>query len=182
MGIFDFFKKDKADDIDSITDLTLDKLQIGYFVDFDLTTYEVTAYNIYDWGDGDLSYEWQLTNGDEVVYLEKESDDEDFWSLNKKIPFSSLDPSVRESILEKGDPPDVVIFEGVSFYIEEMGGGHFLKNGQGSGQPLLRWGYVDDEGGRLLGIEQWGEDEFDASTGIPVEEYQFTNILPRQIH
>ncbi|MFH1134725.1 MAG: DUF4178 domain-containing protein [Pseudomonadota bacterium] len=182
MGIFDFFKKDKEDEIDPLKDLTLDKLQVGYFVDFDLSTWEVTGYNIYDWGDGDVSREWQLSSSEELLYLEKESDDEDYWSLNKKISFADLDPVVKKTILEKSDPPDVVVFEGVSFYIEEMAGGHFLKGGQGTGTPLLRWGYVDEEGGRLLGIEQWGDNEFEASTGIPVEEYQFTNILPRKIH
>ena len=38
----------------------------------------------------------------------------------------------------------------------------------------------NDPGKKYLGIEQWGENDFEASLGEPVEEYQFTNILPRE--
>jgi hypothetical protein len=59
-----------------------------------------------------------------------------------------------------------------------MGGGKFLKNGTGSGKELLSWDYENDSGDKLLSVEQWGEEDFEASVGYPVEEYQFLNILP----
>ena len=46
---------------------------------------------------------------------------------------------------------------------------------------MLRWSYEDEEGEVYLGIEQWGEWDFDATVGKPVEEYQFTNILPGSV-
>jgi hypothetical protein len=82
--------------------------------------------------------------------------------------------------LDNGDPPEELVFEGVTYYLEEMAGGQFQKDGIGEGQDLLRWSYEDDDGdSSYLGIEQWGEDDFEASSGFKVEEYQFTNILPR---
>ena len=150
-------------------------------VDYDLKTWEVVAYNYYDWGGGDLSHEWQLKNGDgKVLFLEKESDDEDEWNLNQKIPFGRLGSKIKDQILEAGDPPNEIVFEGKTYYMEEMAGGHFHKDGQGPGKELLRWSYEDDEGRGYLGIDQWGEEDFEASLGEPVEEYQFTNILPRE--
>ncbi len=179
MGIRDFFKKNKTTELDPLTDLSLAKLKVGYLVDYDLKTWEVVACNHYDWGGGDISHEWQLTSGDEVVYLEMESDDEEEWSLNRKIAFGRLDPEVKKHILETQDPPEEIVFEGTTYYMEEMTGGHFYKNGQGPGKELLRWSYEDDKGRSYLGIEQWGEQDIDASAGKPVDEYQFTNILPR---
>jgi hypothetical protein len=85
---------------------------------------------------------------------------------------------VRQAILENGDPPDQVMYQGVTYFFEEMAGGAFLKNGQGPGRNLLRWDYEDEEGENYLTIEQWGEDDFLAYAGRPVQEYQFTNILP----
>ena len=180
MGIFDFLKKDKDKGPDPISGLSLKNMKAGYLVDYDLKTWEVTAYNVYDWGEGDKSYEWQLASGDEVVYLEVEFDDEDDWSLNRKLPFGKIGSKVRDHIIEHGDPPDEVVVDGTTYYLEEMAGGHFLKDGEGLGQPMLRWDFEDDSGKKYMGIEQWGEEDFEASTGIPVEEYQFSNILPRE--
>jgi hypothetical protein len=180
MGIRDFFRKDKKKEPDPLKDLSLSELKVGYLLDYDLKTWEVTAYNYYDWGGGDISHEWQLRSGDEVVYLEKESGDEEEWSLNRKIAFASLGSGLKEQIIENGDPPEEMVFEGTAFTMEEMAGGHFHQDGQGPGKELLRWSYEDDEGRRYLGVEQWGEEDFDATVGEPVEEYQFTNILPRE--
>ncbi len=180
MGIKDLFKKDKKKEFDPLKDLSLAMLKVGYMVDYDMKTWEVEAYNYYDWGGGDISHEWQLKSGDEVVYLENESDDDEEWSLNRKIAFSSLGSEVKEHILEAGDPPEEIVFEGTTFYREESGGGHFYKDSAGPSKELLRWSYEDDEGQSYLGIEQWGEEDFDATLGEPVEEYQFVNILPRE--
>ena len=109
MGWKDLFKKDKDTGPDPVTGLTLGKMKAGYVVDYDLKSWEVTAYNSYDWGDGDLSHEWQLKNSDQVLYLELESDDEDDWSLNRKLPFHKLGAGIKEYIMENGDPPDELV-------------------------------------------------------------------------
>jgi hypothetical protein len=181
MGLLDFFSKKKKgdEDTDSIADLGLSDLKAGYMVDYDLATYQVEAHNFYDWGKGDKSYEWQLKGIDTTYFLEVEDEDEKEWSLNRKIAFGKLDPQVKESILESGDPPREITLDGVTYYQEEMAGGHFHKDCQPeNGREFLRWSYEDDDGSKYLSIEQWGEMEFEAYTGIPVEPYQFSNILP----
>jgi hypothetical protein len=45
---------------------------------------------------------------------------------------------------------------------------------------MIYWDYADASGEKLLAIEQWGEDEFEAAVGRSVQEYEFTNILPRE--
>ncbi|MBW1709820.1 MAG: DUF4178 domain-containing protein [Deltaproteobacteria bacterium] len=181
MGFKDLFKKKGAPRLDPLSDLTLSNLKKGYFVDYDLRTWEVTACNYYEFGEGDVTREWQLKDDEETIYLELESDDEQYWSLNRKIPFGRLGSNIKDYILENGDPPDEIVFEGETYYLDETGAGHFFKDELEPGQEFIRWSYVDDPGKKLLDIEQWGEKDFEASVGEQVEEYQFTNILPREI-
>ncbi len=178
MGWKDLFRKKDSDKEDLLEKYTLSNLKVGYLVDFDLKTWKVTSSSYYDWGSGDITYEWQLKSFDETIYLEKESDDEDVWSVSKKIPFSKIGHKIKAHIIENDDPPEQIVFEGKTFNLEETGGGHFYKDKNTPGQKLLKWDYIDDSGQNFLTIEQWGESDFEASTGIPVEEYQFTNILP----
>ncbi len=179
MGIKDFFKKkkpkiEKAPEIN----LVLSDLKSGYYLDYDMKTWQVTSYNFYDWGSGDFTYEWQLTSADEVIYLEREPDDEDYWSVSTKISISRLNSEIKESIMDSGDPPDEITFENTTYYLEESSGGHFHKDGKTKSRKMLRWSYEDDSGEKFLGIEQWGEADFEASMGKKAEEYQFSDILP----
>jgi hypothetical protein len=180
MGWKDLFRKNKkqSPETDPLKDYHLKKLEPGYYVDYDMKTWQVTSHDIYEWGSGDITHEWQLKSADEIIYLELESDDEDYWSISRKIAFSRLGNAVKNYLMKHDDPPDEINFEGTLYYLEEMGGGKFLKNGTGSGKELLSWDYENDSGDKLLSVEQWGEEDFEASVGYPVEEYQFLNILP----
>ena len=104
MGLFDKLKRKKEEpDID----ITLSKLKVGYLLDYDLKTWEVTEYNKYDWGDDVYSYEWELTTSDEVLYLEREDDEDEVeWTMVKKIPIRSIDSGLGKYIQEHEDPPD----------------------------------------------------------------------------
>ncbi|MEZ4761905.1 MAG: DUF4178 domain-containing protein [Calditrichia bacterium] len=55
-------------------------------LNIDLKTWQVTAYNKYDFGDGLWSEEWELTSGREKIWLEKHEDDEVEWTVSKKLP------------------------------------------------------------------------------------------------
>jgi len=178
MGWKKIFKKKSEKEPAPLTDISLSGLKPGCFVDWNLKTWEVVSYGYYDWGDGEVSHEWQLETSDETIYLEFESDDEDFWSVSKKISFKKLEPGIKEMIIKNNEPPDQITFDGVTYYLEESGGGHFFKNETESGQELISWDYEDDGGKKFLTIEQWGENSFEASVGFSVEEYQFTDILP----
>ena len=96
MGLRDLFgKKGKDKDTDAepdpIADLVLDKLKVGYLVDYDLKTWEVTGYCRYEF-DGNIVKEWEITaGGREKRYLELA---DGRWSLAKK---SSSAPSTVTS-------------------------------------------------------------------------------------
>lgn len=177
MGWKDLFKKKATQPSHDVTHLSLADLRPGFMVDYDMTTWQVTAAHTYDWGEDDLTFEWQLKSHDDVIYLEREPDDEDYWSISRKIPIGKIGTRTIEHIRSHGDPPDQVRVDEITYYLEESGGGYFLENGKGPGKELLKWDFADDTGKKFLSIEQWSETDFEASLGITVEEYQFTHLL-----
>jgi hypothetical protein len=180
MGLFDFFKKKRKPD--PLAGLTLRGIRPGFFVDYDMKTWEVTAYSAYDWGDGDLTYEWQLKSHDETIYLEREPDDEDYWTISRKVPVSKIGDTVLDRIIADDDPPEEIVVDSRRYTLDESGGGHYFRNAEGigteTGRELIKWDFIDDSETATLTIERWGEKEFEVSMGTPVEEYQFTDILP----
>ena len=177
MGFFDKFKQ-KEDDFDPLRDLELSKLKVGYFVDFDLKTWEVTAYYRTDFGEGYISHEWEFTSGREKWYLERSEDDEVEWSFSKKIPIGMIEGDVRNHIIENEDPPNEIVCKGKTYYLDESGSAHFYEGGKGEGKGFIYWDFIDEEDEKFLTIEQWDETEFEAAMGYYVEEFQFTSILP----
>ncbi len=186
MGFTDFFRKKKKPEptFDPLKDLVLSKLKPGYFLDYDLKTWTVKRYNVYDWGDGLITEEWELKSGNETCYLDREEDDEVEWALSHRLPFKKLDTdgSIAQAIKNNDDPPDEITYEGKTYYLEESSGGYFQRDGKGIGTEFLTWNFEVESGNEFINIEQWGENDFSASLGIYVEEYQFSNILPGTDH
>ena len=105
MRIRDFFRDKKDEPLDPLKDLILSKLQPGFMVDYDMKTWQVTAHNKYDYGEGYTSEEWELTGAGEAWYLERYEDDKVEWSFCKKIPIGSIEDDIRKHIIETDDPP-----------------------------------------------------------------------------
>lgn len=181
MGIFDMFKdKNEDNDFDPLADLELAKMKVGYYVDYDLKTWEVTACNRYDYGDGLYGDEWELTAGREKIFLERTEDDEVCWSVSKKMPIGKVDGNIHRYIMDNDDPPNEIVVEATSYYLDESGSAYFMKGGRGPKIGFIQWEFIDDDEDNFIAIEQWGEEEFEAARGRYVEEYEFSNILPGQ--
>ncbi len=165
--------------LDPFTDLVLEKMRPGYLVDYELRTWEVTARHHADLGDGLRMDSWEIRAEGEVRYLSRIEADGTFWTLTRKVPIGMVDSKLRSYIQDNGDPPQQIDFSGVSYALDSYGGAKFFRNGHGAPIPFLYWDYKDESGSRLLSIEQWGDIDFEAYVGGNVEEYQFSNILPR---
>ena len=176
----DLLKKKGQKKPDIIKGLSIKTMKAGFLLDFDLKTWEVTSVNHYDWG-GDLTYEWQLKTHDDTLYLEFEDDDEDLFSVSRKIPIGKIDKKIIDQIIKDGDPPEEIQFDGTPYFLDETAGGKFYKDRGEMGKEMVKWDFIDDSGKKYLTIEQWGEADFEASEGYPAYEYQFTNLLPGKL-
>ena len=100
MGLTDrlFGKKKVDEEPDPLADLVLKKLKVGYLVDYDLQTWQVTSYCRYTFsGKDDSVEEWELTSAGELRYLERA---DGAWSLSRKISIGDLDGDIRRHILD----------------------------------------------------------------------------------
>ncbi len=178
MSLRDFFKKKEDKTPDPISGLTLANMKSGYFVDYDMETWRVVSLGKYNWGSGDITWEWQLESHDDTIFLERESDDIDYWTVSKKLSFQKLDPGIKKRFIESDDPPETIVFDKQKYYLSETGGALYYKDNANSGREMFKWDYADDTEQFWLTIEQWGERDYELSQGKKVEEYQFSNILP----
>ncbi|MBF0102008.1 MAG: DUF4178 domain-containing protein [Desulfobacterales bacterium] len=176
-----WFTKKSSKKIEPNIDLTISNLKPGFFVDYDSKTWEVSAYNYYEWGIRDRTDEWQLKHSNDVIYLQREIDDEDKWTICAKIPMNKMDTTLTAYIIQHGDPPDQLVYDEKEYHFEESGVGYYYKNCAPPAFELIKWDFIDEYGTNFISIEQWGEIEFNVSIGMEVKEYHFTNILPREI-
>lgn len=179
MGFFDFLtgRNKELKGPDPLHDLILEKMQLGYLVDYDLKTWTVTERHRYDF-EGERTDEWELTAGDEVLYLERSEEDEVEWSLSRKIPIGRIEGDMRRHIIDHDDPPAQIVCKGKTYYLDSSGPGYFFKDCKGSGEGFIYWDFIDEDDESFVTIEQWGERDFEAAEGHWVEEYQFGHILP----
>ncbi|MEM7351308.1 MAG: DUF4178 domain-containing protein [Acidobacteriota bacterium] len=179
MGFLDRFRKPQdPPELDPLKDLVLAKLKVGYLVDYDLRTWQVTDYARYRFNDGRESEEWELTAERDKRYLELASDDADVWTLSEDIPVGALGGGVRQHILDHDDPPEQVTYQGRVYYSEGSNGGQLIPGGGGPRRDLIQWELLDESEEHFLSIMQWSETEVTAVAGIFVEDYQFSDILP----
>ncbi len=156
------------------TEYTLDTMQIGYLVDYDLQTWEVQGLGTCDY-EGHETQEWELRCGDQWRFLEK---DEEVWVLTAKIPLRDLAEPVAAAIAETGDPPEALHYQERSYRATGSSAGEYREGGKGLGHEFVSWSYETGDGKRVLFLSQWGERDFRAYEGEYVEEYQFSDILP----
>jgi hypothetical protein len=123
--------------------------------------------------------EWVLRSGDDVRFLEgTEEDGRTRWTWTRSIDLTEIAEPVADFLVRGDDPPEEIHFEGMLYQGVESSAGLFLQNGEGPEREFIVWTYEAD-GERVLFISQWGERDFSAYQGSYVEEYQFTDILPK---
>jgi hypothetical protein len=173
--IFDFFKRKKPRDSESVT---MDTIVRGCIFEFQGETWQVRAIHEYEWEGGGKTREYECAHATDCIFVEKDEDETDSWLVTRRKPASELDSMVIEMIIERGKPPVSVQHGGVSYRLVEESAAYFKSNGEGDEKPLVVFDYEDSAETLSLSIEQWGEREFQLAIGEYVEEFRFANILP----
>ena len=98
MGMFDIFKSKKEEEYE--IDIALKDIEIKDMLDFEANTYTVEKKYHNHYG-ATKTTEWQLksADGQALIYLEMEDDDEVEWSVSRKAEFSELGIDKNEFIL-----------------------------------------------------------------------------------
>ncbi len=179
MGLRKWFggRQSEAEDEPAYKEYSLSTMRVGFLVDYDLRTWQVTGRGSYDY-DGYTTEEWELQADGQVCFLERALEDgQAYWTLTRAIGIGEIEGDIAAAIIANGDPPDAVQFAGDEYVGSASEAGLYRKEGVDAEREFVNWSFEGAEG-QVLFISQWGERDFAAYAGMEVEEYQFTDILP----
>ncbi|WP_299109276.1 DUF4178 domain-containing protein [uncultured Tenacibaculum sp.] len=180
MGFFDLFKNNKKEEekhYDPI-DIKVTDLENGYLLDYDLETWTVTKMSEYDWGDSHFSREFLIESKGKKCFLHIEEDDELIISLSEELKYRKLGPTVTDYIDTNGKPPKQIVHQDITYYLDEEAPGYYRNVENENWEELISFYYLDEDEEKCLTIEQWGEEDFEASIGKILKSYEISNILP----
>jgi hypothetical protein len=179
--MFDFFKKKKEPGYD-VTNLSLKDLNVGFIFDYDMKSWVVNEVYKYDWGNNNFTSEYKVDSGDEVAFLHIADEGELEISLSKSIRISKIDEAITDEIEKNEKPPRKIHYSEELYYLEEDAAGYFrdLSKETEDWEELVTWEYMNDEATKVLSITQWDIRNIEASAGLILKEYQFSNIIPSE--
>jgi len=182
MGIFDFIKKKNRVNREShydATNIRVTDIEKDYILDYDLDSWIVTKMFEYDWGNNFFTREFLINNGKESRYLHIEEGDEIEICVTEKIGIRALGPHIKDILQETGKPPGKITYDNVVYYLDSENPGYYRNVENEDWYEVISWLYLNEKEDKLIHIEQRGEDEFEATIGIYIEEYKISNILPQ---
>lgn len=183
--MFGWFKKKKKEEEElpqyDPTDLRVTDLRRGFVFDLEGKSWEVTKEYEYDWGDDFFTLEFQIKSADATAYLHVEEDDEIEITVMKEVQIDNIDRTLPDEITENEKPRRTIEFGGKTFFRKGESAGNFRDISGNNWDPFISWDYRDETGRYLLTIEQWGDDDFEASIGRVVEENEINNIFPGKL-
>lgn len=178
-----WFKKKKDEEVKRHYDpgnVRLFQMRKGSFIDYDFKTWEVRAWYEYDWGNDYFTDEFQLNDGSETVNLYVAMNGEDAeCSISTPIRLRELDGDVADYIKRHDTAPPEVLYKDEKYFKEYEEPGYF-RNTDTDGDnwaEFISWTYYNETGDKLVVVERWDEDVFEASAGYIVKEAEFTNII-----
>ena len=178
MGLFDIFKKKEVAPEYDVTDLKVSDIREGFVFDYDMMTWEVVEEYEYDWGNGNYSYEFKVTDGNQVRYLAMEDGDTLFLAMTKKLKIREIAEDLPEQIVKNEKPGTKITFDGCDYFMELESPGYMRAVSSEDWNEIISWSYEDKAGKNILTLVRLDDFAFDASVGKRVEEYEITNILP----
>jgi hypothetical protein len=178
MGIFDFLKKKEKERHFDPTNITVRDLGKGYIFEYAIETWTVTALFEYDWGDNFFTREFVIKNGTTEKFLHLEDDGGLTVTLSEKVKLRKLGEDVCNYIDSHEKPPKKITYEGIHYFLDEKSPGFSKEIDAANWEELISFDYLDEEEEKTLCIEQYGEEEFEVSKGIIINELAISNILP----
>lgn len=151
-------------------------LNIGFLVDYDLKTWQIKEGGECDL-EGNLFRRFKLSDGKDSLDI--------FYDLRGKVylvnefNIKTLD-EVDDEILNKGNPPDEVEYQGKKYYLDKKfdGQGRDLSSNSHDWHRMIAWFFDSEDMKDTLFIGQKGLKELVSFILVEISELDFSNILP----
>ncbi|MFY0601778.1 MAG: DUF4178 domain-containing protein [Cyclobacteriaceae bacterium] len=176
--MFNIFKKKIEPEYD-ITNLSVKDLNVGFIFDYDMKSWVVKEVYEYDWGDHNFSKEYKVDSGDEVGFLGVEDDGDIVLTMAKSLKIRKIEENVFEAITEK-KAPDKIHLDGKVYYLHSDSAGYFrdCAKKEKEWEELIAYEYLDEDEENFISLTQWDDRTVEASSGIVLEQYKVSNIIP----
>ena len=79
---------------------------------------------------------------------------------------------------ENEKPPKKITLNGIKYFLDEKSPGYNKEIDQDNWTELISYDYLNNDEDKVLCIEQYDDESFEASVGIVIPEYYISNILP----
>ncbi|CAM1349173.1 DUF4178 domain-containing protein [Tenacibaculum halocynthiae] len=180
MGFFDLFKnnKEKEEKHYDPTNIKITDLEKGYLLDYDLETWTVTKMSEYDWGNNFFTREFTIESKGKKRFLHIEDDDELIITLSEELKYRKLGTIVTTYIENNGKPPKEISYQDITYYLDEEASGYYRNVEAENWEELISFDYLNEDENKCLTIEQWDENDFEASVGKTLKTFEISNILP----
>jgi len=175
--VFGWFKKEEKTHFDP-TNIKVTDLRVGFLLDLNLETFEVTDEFEYDWGEDEFTFEFKLVSANETYMLHIENDDELKLTLSKPLLVSKISPDVKTYIMQNEQAPNQISLAGITYFQQDESVGYYRNTKDKNSDEFISWTFIADDSKSVIEIEQWGEKEFEASQGQLIDEFSITNIFP----
>lgn len=172
-----------APKLGEFSEFSVESLKIGYGFDYELDNWEVVDKQQYDWNQGVTERKFKVIDGkgtsSSFLHLRQEGS-QTVAIFSSKMNIHALDEALEQEILQDQRPRNILSFEGVDYYRENLREGLLFSLGQrqNSGQKVIAWEYNDNNHKKFLRIEQMGRNSFNVCIGHYVPMYEFTEIYP----
>ncbi|GAA4847249.1 TM2 domain-containing protein [Algivirga pacifica] len=162
------------------TDLRLENLEKGFMIDFETETWEVLEKQQMDWQNDESHFFYHLIHGSQERYL--------YLHRGRYFTKHYLMKSVNKFILHENlealvaghkRPPNILEYEGASYYKEAHHYGFGFDHNHPSGIKEDSWIYYDEQQQNVLLIVLKGKSEVKTYAGKIKDAEEFIDILPR---
>ncbi len=173
-----FGKEEEVPHYDPI-DIKITDLEQGYLLDYDLQTWTVKSMAEYDWGRQYFSREFKIVSLNKTRYLHIEEEEELSVLLYEKIKLKDLGNTVTSYIKSHHTPPEVFVYKNIEFSLQKEHSGYYREIPSNETEEVMSFSYEDQSGDKLLCIEQWDDEDFEAYIGKSLKPFEIDNILPK---
>ncbi len=182
-----FFEERTSSDFQSSFDpmkTDIEGLGVGFFLDYDLKTWEIAGEYEFSRTDGNSEKTFKLLNHSERLFLHLWKKQYTLIShVTRPVNIQMVDENLAPEIIATDAPFEMLTFEDTTFYIENFAEGMMYDLTQkSSGINAMVWNYFDGQHRKILRIERFGRADFRVFVGKYVSPFEFSDIVRNSSH
>jgi len=174
--IMNLFKSKKSEVEDTQIDFEIEDLKKGYFLDYDLKTWQITDFSTYSWDNGVTDFESTLFDGKDKLYLSYETVNDNtslFWEQD----IDKIWVAARNKIRANQDlTQETFTFDNKNYHFAAEGSAKVKSTKET--YTLVNWLFESEDRMHLISFNKYGDGFIEAYAGIRITKYQISNITP----